>query len=278
MARLWLLAAALLFSTGGAAIKGNSLTAWQVASYRSLVAALVLSLIFPETRRNWTRRHLVAGLAYAGTLIAFVGATKLTTAANATFLQATAPGYLAILGPLLLKERLRKSDLWLLLAVGTGMSLFFLASDPASATAPDPATGNLLGMLSGVCWAFTVTGLRWLHEGGLKMVVVGSWLTFLLALPASLPIPVFTASDTVAVLYLGVIQVALAYYCLTKGIRSVPAFEAATLMLIEPAMNPVWTWMAMGERPGALSIAGGTLILTATLLNTWLRSRSESQN
>src|SRR5688572_15578020 len=117
MPRLWLFAAALLFSTGGVAIKGNSLTAWQVASYRSLVAAIVLSVLFPHTRRNVTWRHLIVGSAYAGTLMAFVAATKLTTAANAIFLQSTAPAYVAVLGPALLKEHLKRTDLWLLAGV-----------------------------------------------------------------------------------------------------------------------------------------------------------------
>jgi drug/metabolite transporter (DMT)-like permease len=150
MARLWLIAAALLFSTGGVAIKGNTLTAWQVASYRSLVAAVVLAVAFPDARRNWTWRHMLVGSAYAATLIAFVAATKLTTAANAIFLQATAPAYVAVLGPFLLKERLKKPDLWLLAGVGAGMMMFFAASEPASASAPDPVTGNAFGFAAGI--------------------------------------------------------------------------------------------------------------------------------
>src|SRR6187551_39362 len=98
MHRLWVFAAALLFSTGGAAIKGNTLTSWQVASFRSLIAAVALALLIPSARREWTRRHLLVGLVYAVALILFVAATKLTTAANAIFLQATAPAYLIVLG------------------------------------------------------------------------------------------------------------------------------------------------------------------------------------
>src|SRR5690242_14132764 len=105
--RLMLLAAATLFSTGGAAIKAASVSSWQVASFRSAVASVTLLLLFPAARRlaNW--RLWPVGLAYSGTLVLFVLSTRLTTAANAIFLQSTAPLYLLALAPLLLHEHIR---------------------------------------------------------------------------------------------------------------------------------------------------------------------------
>ncbi|HLS47395.1 MAG TPA: hypothetical protein VK012_02685, partial [Gemmatimonadales bacterium] len=100
-ARLRLVLAALLFSTGGAAIKATTLTAWQVAGFRSGVAALVLFLLLPESRRGWSWRTLLVGISYAATLLLFVLANKLTTSANTIFLQSTAPLYILILSPLL---------------------------------------------------------------------------------------------------------------------------------------------------------------------------------
>jgi drug/metabolite transporter (DMT)-like permease len=279
MNRLWVFAAALLFSTGGAAIKGNTLTSWQVASFRSLIAAVAMALIFPAARRRWTWRHLLVGVAYAGTLVLFVTANKMTTAANAIFLQSTAPGYLVFLSPLLLKEHLRKTDVWLLLGVGAGMALFFVAAEPARATAPDPTTGNILALLSGFCWAFTVIGLRWLArsgdepDGGLATVVVGNIMACLLALPGALPVMSVEPRDVLVLGYLGLFQIGLAYYCLTRAIRTIPAFEAATLLLVEPALNPVWTWLVLGEQPALLSVTGGAVILTSTLANTWWLTR-----
>jgi drug/metabolite transporter (DMT)-like permease len=75
------------------------------------------------------------------------------------------------------------------------------------------------------------------------------------------------------ILYLGAIQIGLAYWCLTKGISRVPAFEATTMLQVEPAMNPVWTWLLHGERPNTWAMAGGGLIIAATLVNTWMQSR-----
>lgn len=279
MHRLWLFAAALLFSTGGAAIKGNSLTGWQVASFRSLIAAVALWLILPRARHGWNWRYALAGVAYAGTLVTFVASTKLTTAANAIFLQSTAPAWLIFLSPLLLRENLRKSDAWLLAGVSAGMALFFVSAEPARATAPDPFTGNMIALLSGVAWAFTMVGLRWIgrREGGadasMATVVIGNLIAFGGALPFALPVGSVSSADVAVLVYLGLFQIGLAYYCLTRAIIRVPAFEAATLLLVEPALNPVWTWLILGERPAVLAIAGGCIILATTLLNTYWQTR-----
>ena len=140
--RLLILGAAFLFSTGGAAIKAVSLSAWQVASFRSGVAALALLLVLPRSRRFWQPRLLVVGAAYAATMILFVAGNKLTTAANTIFLQSTAPIYLLLLGPWLLKEPVRRSDWAFTASLAAGMALFFIGTEPAQATAPRDTTGS----------------------------------------------------------------------------------------------------------------------------------------
>ncbi|HYO82408.1 MAG TPA: DMT family transporter [Bryobacteraceae bacterium] len=280
MGRLWLFGAALLFSTGGAAIKGNSLTAWQVASFRSLIAAIMLSLLFPASRGHWSRRHILLGLCYAATLITFVASNRLTTSANAIFLQATAPAYLVVLSPLLLHERLRRSDFLLLGGCAAGMLLFFMAAEAPRATAPNPSLGNIVALISGFLWALVMLSMRAMARDSdgdgagtsMSMVITGNWLTFLIALPAALPLPIYRMHDLLAVLWLGIFQVGFAYVCLTRALQRLPAFEAATLLLIEPAMNPVWTWLTLGEKPAPLAVAGGAMIVGTTLLNAWWNS------
>ena len=162
--RLFILAAAALFSTGGAAIKATTFTNWQVAAFRSGIATLAILAFIPTARHVGDRRIWLTGIAYAVTLIAFVTATKLTTAANAIFLEDSAPLFLVLAGPWLLKEKVKAHDLAILAIMGCGLALFFAGAQPGSRTAPEPMRGNLIGLVSGAGWAATIAGLRILES------------------------------------------------------------------------------------------------------------------
>ena len=277
--RLLLAITAVLFSTGGAVIKATTLDNWQVAGFRSGIAAAVLFAAIPSSRRIRDWRIALVGLAYAAMLVLFVQSTKLTTAANAIFLQSTAPLYLLLIGPVLLREPVRRAELLVIAAVAAGMVCVFAGPETRSATALDPALGNRYGALSGLAWALSVAGLRWLGRrpgagnAATATVAAGNTIAFLICLPMALPVARIGVRDAAALVYLGVVQIGLAYVLLTRAIRHVPALEAATLLLLEPALSPVWAWMAHGERPGPLAIAGGIIIVAATLLNAWRQSR-----
>lgn len=268
------LGAALLFSTGGAAIKATSLNGWQTAGLRSLVAAIALAVLVPEARRGWNWRVWPVGLAYALTLVSFVHSTKLTTSANAIFLQSTAPAYLLLIGPLFLKEKVKQRDLIFTAALMGGMVLLFTGVENPMATAPDPARGNLYALFSGAAYALTLAGLRWQSGGSaLATVVCGNLLAFAISMPSALPITSFTAADGGVLLYLGFIQIGLAYWLLTHGMKHVTAFEASTLLLLEPVGNPIFTWMIHGEKPGERALAGGAVILASTFVKIWFDRR-----
>ncbi len=118
-ARLLVLAAAVLFSTGGAAIKSTSLTAWQVASFRSGIAALAVLVMLRGARRLPDRATWLVGIVYAATLVFFVVANKNTTAANAIYLQGTAPLYILLAAPLLLREPVSRADVVFMAALAS---------------------------------------------------------------------------------------------------------------------------------------------------------------
>ena len=241
-----------------------------------------------RARRRWGGRVLIVATLYAATMVTFVVANKLTTAANAIFLQATAPLYVLLAGPALLGERSRLRDVGFMAAIAGGMVLCFL--DPAAprATAPDPARGNVIGAVSGVLWASVLLGLRWLETGGrrtrdarppgdagsgLVTVVAGNVVACLVCLPMALPTVGATAVDWTVVAYLGVFQIGLAYVALTSAMPHVAALEASTLLLVEPALNPVWALLVHGERPGPLAWLGGAIILLAAAGRTWWEAR-----
>lgn len=273
--RLKIAACAALFSTGGAAIKFVSVGAWGVAGLRSGIAALALVILLPAARRRWSWRVLLVGAAYAATFIFFVAANKLTTAANVIFLQATSPLYVSLLGFWWLKEPVRRRDLWVLAAIVAGLALCLAGTGAPLASAPNPRLGNLLSIATGITFALGIVGLRWLGgDGGeaLPAVVAANAMAFLFCLPWAWPIRAAPV-DWAVLVYLGVFQIGLAYALLASGIRHVTALEASLLLLIEPALNPVWAWLVQGERPGAASIAGGALILGATAWKSILRGR-----
>lgn len=270
--RLLLLAAAALFSTGGAVIKFVALSGWHVAALRSLVAGAVLVALLPAARRLADWRVWAVGAAYGATMLCFVLSNKLTTAANSIYLQSTAPLYLILLSPLLLGEPARRRDVRFMVALAAGLALFFLGAEPATRTATDPVLGNVVGALAGVSWAATVLGLRWLARGGVphaseSAVVAGNAVAFAIALPFAWPLAAPSAPDLAALGWLGGFQIALAYVCLVRGIRHVPALEASLLLLLEPVLSPLWAFLLHGELPGPMARAGCALILVATLLH-----------
>lgn len=268
--RLQIALAALLFSTGGAAIKAAELTGWQIASFRSGVAALALALAVPAARRSIGWKSFLVGIAYAVTLVAFVLANRLTTSANAIYLQSTAPLYLLLLSPLLLHEKIGRRDLPVLFAVLVGLVLVFLGEDAPSLTAPDPVRGNLLGVLSGLAYAVMLVGLRWLGRdgdargGAVSAVIVGNLIACVVVLPWALPVGPTPPLSWGVILYLGVFQIGVAYLLVTAGLRRVPALDASLLLLVETALNPVWSWWFLAEVPSALALAGGAVIIAAT--------------
>jgi len=276
-ARIAALGAALLFSTGGAAVKVTAFTTPQVSGLRSGIAALTL-LIWYRRHLAWTRWTLPAALAYAATLTLFVAATRQTTAANAIFLQSTAPIYVVMLSPWLLREPVSRRDISYLLAIAVGMTFCFLGQTRTSVTAPNPELGNLYAVGSGAFWGLTLIALRHLNrdshrvtagEPGMTAVIAGNALAFLIAIPWMSPLPNAPFVEWITMLHLGVVQVGLAYVCLTVATRRLPALEVSLLLLIEPVLNPVWTWIVRGEVPGQWTMVGGAVILSATALRTW---------
>ncbi|MFM8386711.1 MAG: DMT family transporter [Planctomycetia bacterium] len=281
--RLQVLAAAALFSTGGTAIKLTQLSGLQVACLRSGVAAVALLLLSHDARRGWSWRTPLVGLVSALTLVLFVSANKLTTAANAIFLQATAPLYLLVLSPWLLRERVRLADMGFLAVMGAGLALFFLGQEDCCSTATDPQRGNLLAAASGFTWALTIAGLRWLARAGtagaseagraggaaVPATVAANGLGFLLCAPFAFPLGSVRALDVGVVLFLGVLQIAVAYLFLTASMRRVPAFEGALLLLLEPVLSALLAAVVHDEQPGPHALAGGLLIVGATLAQAW---------
>jgi DME family drug/metabolite transporter len=178
-----------------------------------------------------------------------------------------------VLAPLLLREPIRRADLPYVALAAIGLLLVFLGSRNPLASAPQPALGNALGLASGFFYAFLVILMRRLARPGsgtsdgadrsLAAMVLGNAIAFAACLPLSFPVVEVTARDVAAIAYLGVIQIGLAYWLLARGLRTLPALEISLLVLLEPVLNPVWTWIMHGEQPSPLALAGGAIMIVA---------------
>lgn len=273
IARLLVIAAAILFSTGGAGIKAAAFSGVQVSAVRSGIAAIVL-MLFVRGRLNLSVPVLGVGLVYGATLTLFVLGTKLTTAANAIFLQSTYPLYVLLLSPLLLGERISRRDILYLAGVGAGLVLCVTGRPAATAMAPNPTLGNVFAMLSGLLWAITLLGLRYVERDAtgrrpaLTAVIAGNTFASLAALPFAWPMPNASPAEWATIVYLGVFQIGLAYIFLTRAVGRLPALEVSLLLLLEPVLNPMWAWLVRGERPGTWAIAGGIIIIVVTAIKS----------
>ena len=260
--RLLILAAAVVWSTAGAAIKFCSATGWQIASGRSAIAGLVLLVALRSARRRPTAKVLRTALAYAATVLLFSLANKATTAANAIFLQSTAPVYVLALSPWLLKERPTRGELLCVPIFLAGLVLFFF-----DRLGPGQQAGNLIALASGVAFALALMGLRGLQvDDGIAAVTWGNFVAAGLALPFALLGPALTGTDVGAIAFLGVFQLALGYVLFQRGIQGTSATQASVLVLLEPVLNPIWSFLLAGERPGPWALCGGAIILVASLV------------
>lgn len=265
---LFVLAAALLWSTGSLFIKATPLGALELSFGRSLLAALTVAALTWREGFRLNFMTLVASVLYAALLVLFVIANKLTTAANAIFLQYTAPVYVLVLEPLIFKERFRAADLFVVAACVAGMSLFFVGQ-----LQPDDVAGNLTALASGLCFALFLLLLR--HQRGgesnrASSVIYGNIIICIVTLPAFMRVaPSLTTKDVLIVSYLGIFQIGLAYTLFTLGIaRGVRSLDAGVVGYIEPMLNPIWVFLFLGERPSKWAVVGGCIIIAAVLAHT----------
>jgi drug/metabolite transporter, DME family len=260
------LIAAILWSTGGMFIKLVSWDAFQLSGIRSLFAAIVFFILYRKDILNVNGFTIINALLYAAVLIFFVMATKLTTAANAIFLQYTAPIYVLFLEPVINKTPFLKINVYTIILCFAGMLLFFVGE-----LEPGHMTGNLLGLLSGAAFAAFLLGMRKNKpEYQLNTIFYGNILIFIICFSSILGISTFTLSDVWMTAYLGIFQIGLAYAIFSYGLKRVFAIEASLISMIEPVLNPVWVYLGYGEIPSFFAIIGGLIIITAISIRTIL--------
>jgi len=267
------LAAAIGLSLGGVLVRHADATAWEIVFWRSITMSLVLiaflgirhgrRMAAEIVKTGWA--GVLCGTFLAGTFFGFVLAVQSTTVANTVVIMSTTPFFAALFGRLVLGETVGMRT-WIALAVAA-IGIVVMCWDSL-----DTATGligNLYALGLALCYAAHLVTIR--AVGGkvdmVPSVLIAGAIAIVVALPFAWPLDTDRNSITVAVI-MGTVQVGLPLIFVTMAARYLAAAEVALLAMLEVILGPVWVWLVLGERPTALALAGGMLVIGALLGNT----------
>ncbi len=259
---LYLALAAILWSTSGLFVK---ILDWQPISIlagRSIFASIVFLIYLRRIPTRFSMWQLLAAGMFILTQFLFVTSTKMTTAANAIFLQYTAPIYVVLLAFWFLREKPSRTDWLSMLIIFLGLTLFF--GDKLST---DGFYGNLLAILSGVTSAVMMVSFRAQKNGN---PAESNLIAFLLTATLGFPFVMketWTLTNWSILAFLGVFQIGLAFIFFTQGIKHIPALEANLIGTLEPVLNPIWVFLFYGESMGAFALIGGLVVLGGVTLS-----------
>ncbi|MEM8860122.1 MAG: DMT family transporter [Chloroflexota bacterium] len=260
---LFLIIASMLFSLGGVFIKLSTWDAIPLNAARSGISAIIVALAVtrmkgPNYQRPAFNRNMILGaIAYTLTNITFISATKLTTAANAIFLQFTAPIWVILGSFFFLAEKPKWIDWAAVGLIIPGMALFF-----ADQLSTEGFTGNLIAITSGVCMAVMVILLREESDTAGEIVVLGAIFALIVGFPLLFNQD-WTLNNILLILGLGVFQIGISFIFYTIAIKHLSAVEIIVIMAIEPILNPVWVALFAGETPGFFAILGSIVVVIA---------------
>lgn len=259
---LFLAFAAVLWSTSGVLIKMMDWQPIAILGARSMFASLVFLVYLRRFPTKWNRWQLMAAGAFILTQFLFITSTKLTTAANAIFLQYTAPIYVVLLAFWFLREKPSRMDWFSMFVIFLGLMLFF--GDKLST---DGLYGNPLAVLSGVTSAVMMVSFRAQKDGApAESNLIASVITAIFCTPFILK-ETWTVTNWSILAFLGIFQIGLAFVFFTKGIKHIPALEANLIGTLEPVLNPIWVFLFYGESMGAFALFGGLVVLGGVMLS-----------
>jgi drug/metabolite transporter (DMT)-like permease len=274
--RWWVLLAAVMWSSSGLFAKASIFADWPIESRGLLLAfwraAFAGVLLLPAVRKpQWNVRLIPLCAAFALMNVMYLSSMTLTTAANAIWLQSTAPWWVFLCGVLVLRQGVPRPERISLLVGGLGMSIILWFELQGQAQA-----GVLCGLVSGAAYAAVVMALRSLR--GMETVwivavahlataaMIFPYMVYRGIWPSLLQLPVLAG--------FGFFQMALPYVFFARGLRSITSQEATAIGLLEPILLPVWVYLAWGELPAWWTFIGAVFILAGLVLR-YVRPQQE---
>lgn len=251
---------------------------WDIVFYRMAFQTLSLSAFLLATGRlrfssllrpaNLGRDGWASACLLAAAQIGFVLAITNTSTANTLVLLATMPLFGAVLGWLLLRERVARRTIAAITLAMTGIFIIF-----ADAVGSGRLAGDLIALGTALVHGLNLVLLR---RSGTAIMVPALCISGLIAAAVALPLadPLSVGGHDLAILaWLGLIQIPLALVLFLGGIRTVPAAEVALMSLIETALGPFLAWAGASEVPPRSALLGGAVVMLAIALNAILALR-----
>lgn len=264
--------ASVLWSIGGLLVKLLDWNPVAISGARSIIAALVLLAYIKKPKITKSKPQILGAIAYSTTVLFYVIANKLTTAANAILLQYTAPIFVALLSFWILKEKVHWYDIVSIGVVIFGMGLFFI-EDVSSGN----IIGNIIAIVSGFTLACCTLALRAQKDGsGMETICLGNLLTFIIAIPFILKVEA-TMRDLIVAISLGVFQLGISYIFYVNSLKYITALEAILIAVFEPILNPLWVYIFLREKPGINAIIGGVIVIIAVTLRGIYATKIKSE-
>lgn len=265
---LYILLAAIFWSTGGILIKYIPWNAMTINGIRSALAIIFFIIIRRGFHIKCNKTIILAALCLSLNTTLYVFANKLTTAANAIVLQYMSPIFVLVFSCIKERKLPTKRQTMIVGMAFIGMVLFFFDRLDAGRF-----LGNMLAIIAGVCFAgvFFVNSLPDASSDDSSMI--GFLISFLIAIPFyRAEYMSFQISAVVAIIVLGFVQIGLAYYMFGKGSKLTNPVSSSLISLLEAVLNPIWVLLFYGEQPGVWSIVGGMLILGAIAWNIYAKN------
>ncbi len=276
---LLLLAAAVLWSLNGVLIKylhQQGLPAMAIASFRSLIAGLMLTPFVIRRPRNIVeKRWLVAAiLVFTAMCITFVYSMTEMTAANAIFLQYTAPAWVFLLSPIIIGERATRAQTMAMAMAFVGVAIIFVCQYRPG------ERGLFIGIIAGVVFGLQSVVFRRARSIDALVLVwcvcIGSAIIMMPMVLAS-SLPTMTLPIIGWLLFTGVVQFGIPYVFYSEGLKRVTAQKGVTLILLEPILSPIWVWLVLSEVPLRSTLVGGLFIAASVLYIVFGQFRQSSQ-
>ena len=268
---LFLVLAALMWSSAGVVIKSVAWDGIAIAALRGTLCVIALSVFLRPFPMKLNKVKVITAFCYFAQGVLYILANKYTTAANATMLQYTSTLYIILFTALATKKLPKKLDVIASVVLLGGIALAFVGT-----TESGGMVGNIMALVSALFYAGVFYCSRLEGANTIDSMVLGNAM-YMVLLPFMLTNPVVLSSpiqDWLLAGTYGLIGGFGAWLCFAKGIKTTPSLKANFITMLEPVLAPVWTFLILGETITVWSLLGAVVVIGGILAYNTLQEKA----